>query len=516
MGLVVRKTSDFDIWNSVLGLIANVSQATPPPRPIVSFQQTPWLFNTSKELGDLHADIPGFLETYFGIVSGLDSTTRAILDKCMEGDRPLYNEEKGWRDWPEHAVEKEVLRWLADVITELVQFAEADDLAQKINRRLFAQPTRPLEGSIATRKLDIGFVNDSTSESFDINTYGLRFIAITLGFLLMSPEQLGFDPTIITIGDKRCIEVEKDGRKERFVIDGVIGRARCISGRATTCWKVHRDDDPRTPLVVKDSWQYPEHDEEGELLRQATESGSINVARYYHHETVRINGKSDDILGIRRGLSIPTLKFRSSDCVDTLLPLPPSKRTQSISPTKSATNSTPLNRVHRRVTVQDYGKPIYESSSRVALLSGLEGCIRGYNSLYRSAGIIQCDISPRNLHVNEDDNNPSWRAFLIDLDLAIRWSGKVVKRFEEWNYVNTEKLADEKKGVVNDEGDFLRIAEENFTPYYQPLASWVNRLRRVVFPGGGRWKKLNPHLSSEMVDVLQRAQSNLNVIGQGS
>ncbi|PGG99671.1 hypothetical protein AJ79_08445 [Helicocarpus griseus UAMH5409] len=150
--------------------------------------------------------------------------------------------------------------------------------------------------------------------------------------------------------------------------------------------------------------------------------------------------------------------------------------------------------------------------------------------------MIQCDISPRNLLVNEDEESPSWRAFLIDLDLAIRverdgfsgargktgtrpfmaigvlygekhsfmhdlesffwvlfWicihydgpgKGRVVEHFEEWNYVNTKTLADEKKGVVSDEGGFLRTAEENFTPYYQPLAPWVNRLRRIVFPDG--------------------------------
>ncbi|EAS32100.3 uncharacterized protein CIMG_03124 [Coccidioides immitis RS] len=684
--LVIQKAPDFDIWNAVLSLIATSSQATPPPRPIASLQQTPWLRNTSsfvnsteyrkhvdtilkEELGDLHADIPGFLEAYFGNISGLDSITRVVLDKCKEGDHPLYNEEKGWRDWPEQAVEKEVLKWLADVIRELVHFVETHDSAQKIDRRPLAQPTRPLEGSIATRKLDIGFVNDPSatedsrchwseilvpgelkndpkydslsrawldlgryarevlaaqdsrrfvlgftlcgpflrlwefdrlggiaSESFDINTDGLQFISIILGFLLMSPEQLGFDPTIITIGGQRYIEVEKDGEKERLVIDGVIGRARCIAGRATTCWKVHHKDDPQTLLVVKDSWQYPERDEEGELLREATESGVTNVARYYHHGTIRINNKNDDVLSIRRDLSIPTLKSRqgsvkpttswnrsrrgrknqdsasgqkrSSDCVDTLLPPPPSKRTQSSSPTKSPANSTPLNRVHRRVIVRDYGKPIYESSSRVALLAGLEGCIKGYDSLYQNTGMIQCDISPRNLLVNEDDDNPSWPAFLIDLDLAIRverdgfsgargktgtrafmaigvlygekhsfmhdlesffwvlfWicihydgpgKGRIVENFEEWNYVNTEKLANEKKGVIADEGDFLKIAEENFTPYYQPLGSWVNRLRRVVFPDGRRWKKLNPHLSSEMMDVLRRAQSDSNVIDRGS
>ncbi|KAM5469182.1 hypothetical protein MauCBS54593_004534 [Microsporum audouinii] len=677
--LVIQKASDVDVWDAVISLITVISRTTPPPRSTVSLQQTPWLRNTSsfansseyrkhidailkEELGDLHVDIPGFLEAYFGNISSLDSIAQAVLDTCKTGDGPLYNEERGWRDWPQHAVEEEVLKWLADIIGQLVQFAESHNSVQKISRRPLAQPTRPVEGSIATRKLDIGFVDDPNatetskchwsrilvpgelkndpkydnpssawldlgryareviaaqdsrcfvlgftlcgpflrlwlfdrlggiaSESFNINTDGLRFVTIILGFLLMSPEQLGFDPTVFTVGDKRCIEVEKNGIKERLVIDKLIGRARCIAGRATTCWKVHREDEPQIPLVVKDSWQYPERDEEGELLREATEKGVINVARYYHHETVRINSNCDDVLGIRRGLSIPISKSeqgaksttsrsrsrrgqkehhsalgqkRSSNSVDALPP-PPSKRTKSSSSTKPPTNSTPLNRVHRRVAVQDYGKPIYASSSRVALLAGLEGCIKGYDSLYQNAGMIQCDISPRNLLVNEDNDNPSWRAFLIDLDLAIRverdgfsgargktgtrafmaigvlngekhsfmhdlesffwvlfWicihydspsKGKRVPRFEKWNYMDTIELADAKKGVISDESDFLTTAAENFTPYYQPLASWVNRLRRVVFPDGARWKKPNPSLSMEMIDVLRRAQSDLNV-----
>jgi hypothetical protein len=73
-------------------------------------------------------------------------------------------------------------------------------------------------------------------------------------------------------------------------------RAPCIAGRATTCWKAHREGDySRTPLVIKDSWQYPKREEEGELLREATNKGVINVARYYYQETVRVGGKDDDI-----------------------------------------------------------------------------------------------------------------------------------------------------------------------------------------------------------------------------
>jgi Fungal protein kinase len=40
-------------------------------------------------------------------------------------------------------------------------------------------------------------------------------------------------------------------------------------------------------------------------------------------------------------------------------------------------NLTPLNRVHRRVIVCDFGKHIYQASSRAAMLAALEGCIEG-------------------------------------------------------------------------------------------------------------------------------------------
>ncbi|KMU75272.1 hypothetical protein CISG_04691 [Coccidioides immitis RMSCC 3703] len=522
--LVIQNAADTDIWKAVYDLIATVTRAersTPPPRSYLSILQTPRSRNTgslanSSELrrdidavlreellGDLHADIPGFYAAYFDDIEGLVSTAQAVFENCKAGDSPLYCEESGWKDWPDNSDEKPVLEWLTEVIDRLVQFAEDHNPSRTVVRRPLAQPARPIAGSAAKRKLDIGFVDDPHttpgkryhwsqilvpgelkndrqydipsgarldlaryarevlsvqydrrfvlgftlcgpflrvwefdrcggigSEETNINQDGLQFITVILGFLFMNRQQLGFDPTIVTVDDRHCIEIERDGKKERLIID-----AR------------HRQGDERT-LVVKDSWQYPERDEEGELLRKAMESGVTNVAQHYFHQTVQLDGKDDDVRTIRKGLEVPLSKAkqgslqvamrtsasnrghtsqsrtigrkRSSDCVDTILPLPPSKRTQSSSLIKRLAGSNPPNRVHRRVIVRDYGKPIYESSSRVALLVGMEGCIVGYESLYTKAGLIQSDISPRNLLVNEDDNNPSWRSFLIDLDLAIR------------------------------------------------------------------------------------------------
>ncbi|RSL43016.1 hypothetical protein CEP51_016410 [Fusarium floridanum] len=375
------------------------------------------------------------------------------------------------------------------------------------------------------------------SEQFDINEDGLQFVFTILGFLWMSEEQLGFDPTIMTANEERFIEIKRNDMIERIIIDEVMQRARCIAGRATTCWKAHREGQPEIPLVIKDSWQYSERHEEGDLLREATRKCVVNVARYYHHETVQICGEGDDIRSnVRGGLDITraanyqperpippssiatsTLrKGRSSSTTSrkrsssqTGATFPPSKRSCSASPTKAG--RTLPNRVHQRVILRDYGKPIYKASSRPALLAALDGCIKGHESLYK-AGFLHRDVSINNLMINEDDNNPSWPSFLIDLDLAIKeqrdmasgargktgtrafmaigallgeqhsfmhdlesffwvlfWicvhydgpsKGRVVPNYDRWNYVDTDELAKLKKGEVSDEGDFIKTAEE--------------------------------------------------------
>ncbi|KAI2785780.1 hypothetical protein POX_h09539 [Penicillium oxalicum] len=426
------------------------------------------------------------------------------------------------------------------------------------------------------------------SEQFDINEDGLHFVSTILGFMWMSETVCGFDPTITIQNGRRMIEIERNGQTERLVLDSVLERAPCIAGRATTCWKAYRETDPQIPLVVKDSWQYTERDEEGELLQEATERGVINVARYYHHSTVRVRGQPDDVRdNIRGGLDIRTARNyrpeRSALLIDTSAfnaprkgrnggrtgtkrsssqtgaSLPPTKRSYSASSTKLRCNSLP-NRVHLRVIVRDFGKPIYKASSHTALLAALEGCIVGHQSLQR-AGILHRDVSINNLMINENQENPSWPSFPIDLDLAIKeqrvsvtgasgktgtrafmaigsllgekhsfmhdlesffwvffWIcihyegsgvGRVVGRFDKWNYADTEELAGMKKGEISDEADFVRFATDCFTVYYQPLISCANALRKVVFPHGRRWSKEDPGLYSRMTEILRGAQTDM-------
>jgi hypothetical protein len=166
--------------------------------------------------------------------------------------------------------------------------------------------------------------------------------------------------------------------------------------------------------------------------------------------------------------------------------------------------------------------------------------------------------------MNEEEHNPSWPSFLIDLDLAIKenrdnpsgapnktgtrpfmaigrlygekstfmhdlesifwllfWicihytgpngESRVVPNYERWNYADTEELAKIKKGEVAHERDFIKTAEENFTPYCQPLVPWVNRLRKVVFPNGERQEEEDQKLYSHMREILRKAMEDPDV-----
>ncbi len=653
------------IWELVYDA---VTESTPPPRPIASsLQQTPWLRNTGsfanssehrkyvdnvlrEELGPMYVGLQDFHEAYFGSVPHLATASKTCFDDCLGGSSPLFD--GGWRGWPEGAKQDDVLSWFADFSDKLAAFAERHKSTPTRRRRPLAKPDEPIAGSVAERKMDVGFVDDPragkdsrchwsqilvpgelksnssadilskawldlgryarevlaaqdtrrfvlgftlcgsfmriwsfdrlggiASEQFDINKDGLQFVSTILGFLWMSEEELGFDPTIITAKGQRFIEIKRDSTTERLVLDGVMKRARCVAGRATTCWKAHREGDPDALFVVKDSWQYPERDDEGGLLREATSKGVVRMAQYYYHETVRVQNADDDIQGnVRKGLDItkatnyqedrsrllstgtagPSRASRSRSIASTKrssdqtsAPLPSSKRHCSTSPTKAGSGVLP-NRVHRRVILSDYGIPIYKAGSRQALLGALADCIEGHGSLRQKAGLLHRDISIGNLMVDKDN-----RGFLIDLDLAIPeqrvsasgakgktgtrafmaigallgeqhsfmhdlesffwvlfWicihcdgpgEGKVVAQFDKWNYADTEELAQLKKGQISDEGDFIKAAEKNFTPYYKPMVTWVNRLRKVVFPNGRRWEKEDSGLYVQMREMLEEA-----------
>lgn len=327
------------------------------------------------------------------------------------------------------------------------------DLARCAREVFSAQPTRhfvlgfSLCGSFM-RVWVFDPLGGIASEQFDINKDGLRFVSTMLGFFWMSGEQFGFDPTVgITANGQRFIEIKRDGRVERLILDKLITPARCIAGRATACWRAYRED-PYTPVVVKDSWQDPERGEEGDLLLEATGKGVVCVARHYHHETVQVRGMDDDRQNIRRGLDVTEaanyrLPIRSRRSPSTSAPdtsradqsiggagtkrpstkidaaSPPCKRPCPTSPTIASSstlqNKVLHNRVHRRVILSSYGIPIYHASSRNVLLTTLCDCIEGHRSLREKADLLHRDILLGNIMVDKN-----YRGFLIDLDIATK------------------------------------------------------------------------------------------------
>ncbi|EED23007.1 hypothetical protein TSTA_064730 [Talaromyces stipitatus ATCC 10500] len=52
-----------------------------------------------------------------------------------------------------------------------------------------------------------------------------------------------------------------------------------IPGRGTMCWRGYAENNPQLRLVIKDSSQYEDTKDEGELLRKVTEKGVINITR---------------------------------------------------------------------------------------------------------------------------------------------------------------------------------------------------------------------------------------------
>ncbi|KAF2834372.1 hypothetical protein M501DRAFT_902888, partial [Patellaria atrata CBS 101060] len=444
------------------------------------------------------------------------------------------------------------------------------DLARYVREIFIAQQSRrfvlgfTLCGSIMRLwEFDRSGVIGSTE--FDINKEHRRFITVMLGFQLMSEVDMGFDPTIKHKDDSSehtYIEIKRKGQTETLRLGKCIRRTACIVGRATTCWEAYPNDNSlASPLVIKDSWQYCERVEEGEMLEKAAMANVKNVATYYHHETVQVGATDDDVVSnVRKNLDTMECNcnwFPRSD----LFKLDSTSIAESDASRKRKWSKTATvhNRVHRRVILQDYGQEIYNAKTPTALLSAIKDCIEGYESLYNEASLIHRDISINNLMIH----GSTGKGFIIDLDLAIdrdraapsgsrgrtgtsafmaiavlrneehtfihdlesffwvlfwiciHYTGpgkehaRIVQAFEKWNYMDMIELAEVKKGIVSDKSDFTDGLHREFSTYYRSLIPCVDELRDVVFPAGTRNRHESMVLFGSMKGVLERALRDL-------
>ena len=81
--------------------------------------------------------------------------------------------------------------------------------------------------------------------------------------------------------------------------------------------------------------------------------------------------------------------------------------------------------------------------------------------------------------------------------------------FKDWNYESTAKLALIKSGLASEEEGFDEMMSVFVTGYCKDLIPCVKELRKIIFPGGKRWKIEDRSLYTQMKAVIEKARDNL-------
>ena len=90
----------------------------------------------------------------------------------------------------------------------------------------------------------------SGSSSFDINKDGFRLVQVMLAYLMMNDKQLGLDPTIRQSGQKRYVEVIRNGRIERLILTSLIKKqAMNLAGRRRVGKPTVTETETNRPLL---------------------------------------------------------------------------------------------------------------------------------------------------------------------------------------------------------------------------------------------------------------------------
>ncbi|KAJ4865388.1 hypothetical protein T069G_01918 [Trichoderma breve] len=247
-----------------------------------------------KEESGLGVDIRKLRQSFFTSVLLLEEAASAVLRKYSEGEKPLFCQEGCNID-------------VGSVNDDVVY----RPYAGKLGRYRWSHVLVPGELKCTTMAdappvawIDLA---GHAREVLSAQGTGRFVLAFSLYGSLVGEERLGFGLTIRTSHGKRFIEIERNSRPERLIIDEVIARSRCIAGRATTCWKAYIGGDPQTVFAIKGSWQYSERNDKGEILREVAQQGVTNVARYNYHKTVRLCDAEDEIRNsVCTGLDITT------------------------------------------------------------------------------------------------------------------------------------------------------------------------------------------------------------------
>ncbi|KAI0058868.1 hypothetical protein BV25DRAFT_1829618 [Artomyces pyxidatus] len=229
--------------------------------------------------------------------------------------------------------------------------AAALQLLRYVRQALKEQPDRRFMYGLVFAKynLTVWHVDHSgalASTAFNVHLEPKTFIRVILGLVVQSPEDLGWDPTMLLyMEDDKGIPLEplasylvdqnelpessRNATETKWVVSvampGTAGedeteleqfvlyhglslsRGEVIRGRATRVWRawklshMSRRVEERSIYVYKDTWRDERRGVEGEIyLLIAAAEGRRGVAIMHSHGTVRINGRVDDTLSLIR------------------------------------------------------------------------------------------------------------------------------------------------------------------------------------------------------------------------
>ena len=157
--LVIKKASDFDIWNAVFDLIRSISRITPPTSIPVSFDGTPITHSSASQQGGeqthrllearvfeeikdcTYRNVEGFFSKYFEGKAWTERSMeiyRAVQDRHVNGR---------WSDIPDPPEQNAVFEWWFDFQKEFLSDARGVYCTSK--------STKDLTGAEARRQLDL-------------------------------------------------------------------------------------------------------------------------------------------------------------------------------------------------------------------------------------------------------------------------------------------------------------------------------------------------------------------------
>lgn len=139
------------------------------------------------------------------------------------------------------------------------------------------------------------------SESFSVNRNPEMFVAVVVGYALMSRTELGYDPTL-TVGNS-LLHATLPSSEGIELKHPPFFTTRPMAARGRTCWEARLAGETELNYVCKDAWRGKDYDLEGILLQRVQLAGVEGIVEYISHQDVHIDSVHDDTSGhIMKGL----------------------------------------------------------------------------------------------------------------------------------------------------------------------------------------------------------------------